>query len=231
MYHYTEERFFLCKDNHGLFLTLDKIEMPPLMQAVALHLQQHVQMLEGKLNVQTQKTLELSKSERQLRGEVNQLEQKMRETGRAIVKCQGEAVQKENTIAKLQAELRAKEISLQQADREGALKQWQENLLKKENKIAEMETKLKVIETKTTKEMQKVIVKWQEKVRVKDKQIADLKGQLKAKNAQTTLLKKELEDKKCLAMEWQNEGLKLDDVLTDLLVSDIARVKPLNVDT
>ena len=110
------QRHFTCKENRGLFLTLDKMKQPPSDEAMSVNLQDRVSRLERELR---QKTQQLSRSEerqRILQGEVREKEDRVailqgevREKEDRVAILQGEVREKEGRVAILQGEVREKE--------------------------------------------------------------------------------------------------------------------------
>ena len=113
---FTSKQYFTCKENCGLFLTLDKMKQPPSHEAMSVHQQDRVSQLERELR---QKTQQLSRSEerqRILQGEVEGrvaiLQGEVREKEDRVAILQGEVREKEGRVAILQGEVREKEAAL-----------------------------------------------------------------------------------------------------------------------
>ena len=102
MYGFSPKRFFTCKENCGLFLTLDKMKQPPSHEAMSVDLQDRVSQLEREMRQKTQQLSRCEERQRILQGEVREKE------GRVAI-LQGEVREKEGRVAILQVEVREKE--------------------------------------------------------------------------------------------------------------------------
>ncbi len=179
--------------------------MPPLLQAVTVHLQDRVLKLERELKVRMLRAQELGESEGRLKGEVAQLEARAIQNTRVIVRCQGEAVLKENTIAELRGELRAmvEDHEAAKADREAnLLREWQQKAAGKDNAIAKLQEDLKTTESQLLSERRELNPEWQEEAEKKERLIAELQEELNTTRSQA---QDEAREREKLIAECQRE--------------------------
>ena len=108
--YFNRYRCFTCRENCGLFLTLDKIRQPPSdepMDQGSASQQERELKIENYLLRQ-----QLFSSEEQQRAEIAILQREVREKEDRVAILQGEVREKEDRVAILQGEVREKDASL-----------------------------------------------------------------------------------------------------------------------
>ena len=166
-------RYFTCKKNYGLFLTLDKMKQPPSDEATSVDLQDRVSQLERELRQKTQQLFRSEKRQRILQEEVREKE------GRVAI-LQGEVREKEGRVAILQGEVREKEDRV--ALLQGEVREKEDRVAILQGEVREKEGRVAILQGEVKEKEGRVAI-LQGEVREKEGRVAILQGEVKEKVA------------------------------------------------
>ena len=149
-----KKRYFSCKNNCGLFLTLDKMKQPPSAEIISVDLQNGVTQLE-----------------RELRHQLSRSEERQRI-------LQGEVREKEDRVAILQGEVREKEGRV--AILQGAVREKEDRVAILQGEVREKEGRVAILQGEVREKEDRVAI-LQGEVREKDGRVAILQGEVREK--------------------------------------------------
>ena len=161
-------RYFTCKKNYGLFLTLDKMKQPPSDEATSVDLQDRVSQLERELRQKTQQLFRSEKRQRILQGEVRE---------------------KEGRVAILKGEVREKEDILQ-----GVVREKKDRVAILQGEVREKEDRVAILQGEVREKEGRVAI-LQGEVREKEGRVTILQGEVREKEGRVAILQGEVKEK------------------------------------